>query len=153
MKRIIPIILTLVMLCCSVLCVPVSAATAEKVTTTIEYLDNGDYIETVIAWENSLTRASKTATKTKNYKNADGDVMWSVTVRGTFTYDGTTSTCTAVSRSTTAPASAWSIKSSSCSKSGNTATANATATYTLLGISQDYSMSVKLTCAADGTLS
>ena len=155
MKKILLILLTITMLSFSMLCTPISAAsTTEKVTAvTIEYLENGDYIETIITYEEALTRSSKTASKTKNYKNSDGDVMWSVTVRGTFSYNGTTSSCTAVSHSTTSPGTYWSIKSASSSKSGNTATAKAGATKSISGVSQDYSMSVSLTCSANGTLS
>ena len=79
--------------------------------------------------------------------------MWSVTVYGTFTYNGTTSTCTSASHSTTAPGSAWTIKSVSSTKSGYSAIANATATYKTLTTSQDYSMSVTLYCSPYGILS
>ena len=155
MKKILLILLTITMLSFSILCTPVSAAsTTGKVTAvTIEYLENGDYIETIITYEEALTRSSKTASKTKNYKNSDGDVMWSVTVRGTFSYNGTTSSCTAVSHSTTTLNAYWSIKSASSSKSGNTATAKAVATQSISGVSRDYSVSVSLTCSANGTLS
>lgn len=155
MKKILLILLTITMLSFSMLCTPVSAAsTTEKVTAvTIEYLENGDYIETIITYEEAPTRSSKTASKTSNYKDSSGTVMWSVTVRGTFSYNGTTSSCTAVSHSTASPGTYWSIKSASSSKSGNTATAKATATYSFLSVSQDYSTTVKLTCSANGTLS
>lgn len=58
-------------------------------------LDNGYYLETIIE-ETPTTRASnqKTAKKTGNYKNAQGTTMFSVTVTGTFTYTGSSSTCT-----------------------------------------------------------
>lgn len=134
-------------------CTPVGAVSASKETkTTIEYLDNGDYIETIIS-EESLTRGTKTASKTKNYKNDNGEVMWSVTVRGTYTYDGVVALCTSCTHSTSTSSSVWTIKSSSSSRSGNTATANATATLKAGFISKDYSMSVKLSCSPDGTLS
>lgn len=154
MKKLIVVLLITATLCCTALCTPVGATSvSEATTTTVEYLDNGDYIETIITYDNSLTRSTKTASKTSNYKNSSGDILWSVTVKGTFTYNGTTSSCTSCSHSTTAPGTYWSIKSSSSSKSGNTATATAVATYKTALITKDYSMSVKLTCSADGTLS
>ena len=60
-------------------------------------LDNGYYLETIIE-ETPTTRASnqKTAKKTGNYKNAQGTTMFSVTVTGTFTYTGSSSTCTSL---------------------------------------------------------
>lgn len=153
MKRIF-VLLIVAVLGCTMFCTPVSAVSASKETkTTIEYLDNGDYIETIITWEESLTRASKTASKTSNYKNSEGEVMWSVTIRGTYTYDGIVALCTSCTHSTSVSSSVWTIKSSSSSRSGNTATANATATLKVGFISKDYAMSVKLSCSPDGTLS
>lgn len=125
----------------------------------IEYLENGDYIETIITdfresgLVSTASTSSKTGAKTKNYKNSAGTVLWSVTVKGTFSYNGSTSTCTSCSHSTTSPGTYWSIKSSSHSKSGNTATAKATATHTTSAGSKDYSMSVTLKCSATGVLS
>lgn len=154
MKRILLVILTLTIFCCTILCVPVSASSlTEASKTTIEYLDNGDYIETIIKWEESVTRTTKSGSKTKNYKNSTGDILWSVKVTGTFTYNGTTSSCTAASHTTSAPGANWTIKSASSSKSGSTATAKAVATLKIGSNSQDYSMSVSLTCSANGTLS
>lgn len=153
MKKLFVVFLLIALLCCTVFCTPVSAAPlSEASKITVEYLENGDYIETIIS-EDSLTRSSKSGTKTKNYKNSNGDIMWSVTVRGTYTYDGIVALCTSCSHSTSVYSSAWSIKNSSSSRSGNTATANATATLKMGLISQDYSMSVSLSCNANGTLS
>ena len=80
----------------------------------VEKLDNGDYIETFIESEDSelvTMSAAKTITKTKTaqYKNSSGEVLWSVSIKGTFTYDGKTSKCTSCSHSTTAPSKYWSI--------------------------------------------
>ncbi len=153
MKRFFISILTLVMLCSVILCTPVSATSVTESKTVVEYLENGDYIKTTISWVENSTRSTKTAEKTKEHVSANGNVFWTVTVRGTFTYNGSTSSCTAVSHSTTAPSSYWTIKSSSSSKSGNKATAKATATLRVGSTSSDETMSVTLTCSANGTLS
>lgn len=155
MKKIIVLLLTIILTLCSVLCVPVSATELKaKSEITIERLENGDYIETIIIYDNTNSKAAtKSGSKTKNYKNSAGAIMWSVTVNGTFTYNGTTSSCTKASHSTTAPGSAWTIKSASSTKSGYSAIANATATYTTQTTSQDYSMSVTLYCSPYGILS
>ena len=102
-----------------------------------EDLNNGYYTETVISSEPfllnniSLLSASKNITKTKTTycKNSSGSVLWSVSIRATFTYNGSTSKCTRCSHSTTAPGRAWSIKSASSSKNGNTATVRAAVTH------------------------
>ena len=151
MKKSLVILLTLVMIISSVFCLPVSALSENKVTeTTIEYLENGDYIETVITYEDSLTRATKTGSKTKNYKNAStGATIWSVTVTCTFSYTGSLSSCTAVSHSAKSYSSSCTIKSVSSSRAGNTGTATAVASYN----SKNYTMSVSLSCSTYGELS
>ncbi len=154
MKRILSILLIITLVICCVFFTSISTSAAIISETTIELLDNGDYIETVITYDQTLARAStKSGSKTANYKNSSGETLWSVTVTGTFSYDGTTSSCTKVSHSAAAYSSGWSIKNSSSSKSGNTATANATATHKVLLISKDYSMTVSLSCSPQGVLS
>lgn len=130
-----------------------------------EFLDTGDYIETIISSELPLSfdssnvptlATSKTITKTKTtyYKNASGSVMWSVSIKATFTYNGSTSKCTSCSHSTTAPGKTWSIKNYSSSKSGNKATAKAVATHTGSdGAKSDISRSVTISCSPSGTVS
>lgn len=152
MKKTIALTLILAFLCCTAFCFSTSATTATK--TTIKKLDNGDYIETIITYYEIDDRAAtKSGSKTNNYKNSAGETMWSVTVYGTFTYNGTTSSCTSASHSASAYVSDWSIKSSSSSKSGNCATANATATHKGLIFSQDHSITVNLYCSPYGILS
>ncbi|MBE6734986.1 MAG: hypothetical protein E7563_06580 [Ruminococcaceae bacterium] len=154
MKRLFTISLIITLILCSVFCIPANAAEVAKTETTIEYLENGDYIETTITYFETNTRAAtKSGSKTSNYKNSDGETMWSVTVNGTFTYNGTTSSCTSVSRSASASGSGWSIKSSSCTKSGNCASATATASYKKGLISYDKSATVNLYCSPYGILS
>ncbi len=157
-KKSISITLIIAVICCTVLSLSVGAASENYSVVDIECLNNGDYIETVISDIDeqvvpSVGRASKSITKTRYYKNSEGTVLWSVSITGTFTYNGTTSTCTSCSHKTTSPASAWSITSSSHSKSGNTATARATATYETATTSKDYQMSISIKCSASGTIS
>lgn len=153
MKKIFAISLIVMLIFSSVFCIPASA-TEVKTETTIEYLDNGDYIETTITYYETDSRAAtKSGSKTSTYKSDSGTALWSVTVNGTFTYNGTTSSCTSVSRSASASASGWSIKSSSCTKSGNCASATATATYKKGLVSYDKSLTVNLYCSPYGILS
>lgn len=152
MKRTLAFILFLTLICCSVFCFSTSARTITE--TSIEMLENGDYIETIITYYDTNTRAAtKSGSKTSNYTSSSGEILWSVTVYGTFTYNGTTSSCTSVSRSATAYGDGWTIKNSSCSKSGYCATANATATLRKLLTSKDFSMTVNLYCSPYGILS
>lgn len=131
---------------------PVSALEQKK---EIIQLDNGYYLETIIE-ETPTTRASnkKTAKKTGNYKNAQGTTMFSVTVTGTFTYTGSSSTCTKSIASATSKNANWKISSKSASKSGNKATAKATAKRYVDGTAvETQNCTVTLTCSSNGSLS
>lgn len=130
----------------------------------VEELDNGDYIETIITSDSfdiplssvlSTMSSSKTITKTKTatYKNSAGTVLWSVSIKATFTYNGNTSKCTSCSHSTTAPSKDWSIKSCTSSKSGNKATAKAVAIHTIATGSSTITKSVTISCSPSGKVS
>lgn len=141
--------------------VPVNAQSNDTVQTYIEYLDNGFYYETTITDDDTETLISPfattkyiTKTKTTSYKNASGNVMWSVSIKATFSYDGTTSKCTSCTPSATAYGTTWSIKSVTSSKSGNSATATAKAAHiSSSGASQTYTKSVTIKCSATGVVS
>ena len=134
------------------LSLPVSALEQKR---EIIQLDNGYYLETIIE-ETPTTRASnqKTAKKTGNYKNAQGTTMFSVTVTGTFTYTGSSSTCTKSVAEASSKNANWKISSKSASKSGNKATAKATAKRYVDGTAvETRNCSVTLTCSSNGSLS
>ena len=54
----------------------------------IEYLEDGFYYETTLEELPAFSRNAhtKTVQKTTNYKNAEGNVMWSLTLKAAFTY-------------------------------------------------------------------
>lgn len=123
----------------------------------VEKLDNGDYIETFMESEDSkliTMSAAKTITKTKTaqYKNSSGEVLWSVSIKGTFTYDGKTSKCTSCSHSTTAPSKYWSIKSCTSTKSGNKATATVVALQKGL-TTNTVTKTITISCSPKGVVS
>lgn len=121
-----------------------------------EYLGDGYYFETEI-YQNDLEllSSSKTTSGSKkvSYKH-DDTVLWTVTVKGKFTYNGNSATCTSSTVETTCPSSAWKISKKSSSKSANKAIASATGKNYLLGVCiQTVSKTVTLTCSANGKLS
>ena len=121
----------------------------------IEMLSDGSYFETSII-EEPDTRVSntKSATKTVNYKNSKGNILWSVSVHGTFTYTGSSSKCISSTVSAISHDNNWKITSKSSSKSGNKATAKATAKLYQSGIAiQTINRTVTLTCSANGNMS
>lgn len=135
---------------------PVYAAEEKTVSsTTTEYFDDGSYLVTTITEEANNSRATtKTASKTATYKNSDGDILWTYKVTGTFSYTGSSSTCTAVSDSYTISNDNWHMSSHSCSKSGNKASGTVTMKYKFLGITANtVSKDLTLTCSATGVLS
>ena len=162
-RKKISLLILATLLTCIMEVIPTSANSSDYDTSlsTIEQLGNGYYFETII--ENSFgpsvavpngTTKYITKTKTTQMKNSAGTVLWSISIKATFSYDGTTSKCTSCSHSCEVYASAWSIDSISSSRSGNSATTKAIATYTApSGASQSYSKSVTIKCSATGVVS
>lgn len=155
MKRIISTLLTVVLVL-SLFSLKTNAASYSK---TEKKVISGQtyFIETTIKENTTFLNAfrkasakSKTATKTSNVKDSHGVILWSLSVTGTFSYDGNTARCTSCSHQASA-GSGWTIQNSSSSYSGNSATAIATAKRNgLFG----YSMteSVTITCSASGVI-
>ena len=83
-----------------------------------ETFDDGSYIEIIIDEGNTSARTSITKKKTATYKGSDGTALWSVTVTGTFNYNGTTSSCTSSSVETKSYVSNWKLSNKKASKSG-----------------------------------
>lgn len=118
------------------------------------YYENGYYYEISISVTNSVARSAKEGSKTIYCKNSAGKTMWSLTVKGTFTYNGSTSSCTSASASTSITDATWKITNKSSSKSGNTAKATATAICYLNGNPiNSQTKTVTLKCNANGKLS
>lgn len=114
------------------------------------------YVETIIKESTIITFATqtKTGSKTKNYRTSAGKVLYSIKVSGTFTYTGSSSTCTDSSVTATSYDSTWKVSSKSASKSKNIATAKATMKhYYDNSVAQITYPSVSLTCSAKGELS
>lgn len=163
MKKFITLFLTMVFTFATLLSTGITAKAASTVPTQTEIvlLEDGEYLETTIIYTPtnssnisiSSTTKSVTKTKTTYYKNKNGDILWSVSITATFTYDGNTSKCISCSHSTTCPSSTWTIKSVSSSRTGNSATATAIATHTFNNISENYTKSVTISCDKNGIVS
>lgn len=130
------------------------AQAAQVVDEEIIYLEDGRYI--VIVTEESVSRASGTKTGSRTYygNTSDGTTEWKAVLTGTFTYNGTTATCTNSSVSVTVYANNWYEVSKTAGKSGASATGSVTMGRKVLGITvakETYDLS--LTCSPTGTLS
>lgn len=144
--------LALAMLC---LILPVTEVRAEAtVGESVEFFSDGSYCVTTITCVGTREALQKTAKKTKNYYDSDGEALFSLVVYGTFKYDGTSASCLSSSYTYEIYDSAWSLKSATASKSGATATASGTFVKKVLGITVNtITLTPTLTCDKNGTLS
>ena len=126
------------------------AGAAEAVSE--ERIELGDGYYLIAETFQSGARASKSVSGSKPYTCYDsaGTALWKVTLYGTFTYTGSSATCTASSISTTIYDSSWSTGSKSASKSGNMATGSATMKKSTV---KSVPVSLSLSCSASGSLS
>lgn len=148
------IALLLFSICILTLPIEAYADVHEKSSVVVEYFEDGSYLEEVLL--ESFTRASgiKTASKSKNYRNSDGILAWSITVTGTFTYDGTSAKCTAADCNVSITDSAWYTVSKSTSKNGATASASVVMGEMVSGVTiEQISTNITITCNANGNVS
>lgn len=102
------------------------------------------------------TRASATVSGVKNakYYDSSNQLHWVVTLSGSFTYNGTSATCTSVSIDAVVYEGGWSCASKNADTSGSSAVGSASMVCKVLGIQVDsVPVSLTLTCDKDGVLS
>lgn len=119
----------------------------------IVFLQDGSYIISTIQ-ENSCislyaTTHTKSGSKTSTVYSASGSPLYSITVHGVFSYNGSSASATSASYSYTDESPLWSFSNGSSSFSGATATASGTfksgqITKTIRAV---------LSCSANGMLS
>lgn len=122
-----------------------------------EVLENGDIIVTTIHSESlqtSLLRASTVSgSKTVEYQNSDRQTLWTFTVSGTFSINGSSVSCTKASHTISIKATGWKAISESSYASGSSANASVRMGYYSLGILMQYiDKSLTLTCDSNGNL-
>ncbi|MBQ3604285.1 MAG: hypothetical protein IJA02_10615 [Clostridia bacterium] len=121
--------------------------------------ENGYYVETtIIEDKSSITRAStytKSGSKVQTVRDADGNVLFSFTLKGTFTVNsGVSATCTSVSYTYSITDDAWDFDSANTSKSGNTASGTAIFKKKILFITTtEETINLTLQCDKNGNLS
>lgn len=153
MKKIISILLAMAI----VVMLPIAAFASEDTlssnkNTYTTYFDDGSYSVTTIT--ESLARSTKSGSKTTTVYNSSDEALWKVTVNGSFTYTGTSVTCTSASHSITIYNDDWYTYSQNSYKSGNQAIANVTMKKKMLGIViSTKEVNLTLTCDASGNLS
>ena len=134
----------------------VNAAEPEKSNTEIVYLDNGYYcvFETIEGEAQAIARSTtytKSGSRTAKMYNSSDELLVSLTVHGSFSYNGATATATSASYTYSIEKNSWKFDSGNASRSG--ATVTATATFKYLLIFDTETLTVSLTCSPTGVLS
>ena len=156
MKKLLGLITIVVMICAQTFLVSADSFETEERVVSVErqYLENGDYIETIITESPIASYASntKTGSKTSQYCNS-GVALWYVKVTGTFTYTGSSVYCTGASVTAGSYHSDWGVSNRSSSYSGNIATAKATGRrYYGNTAVERINETVHLSCSVNGSL-
>ena len=103
---------------------------------------------------NRANSSSITGSKNYYYLDGDGNISWDAVITGTFTFNGTTSYCTASSCTTTVYSGNWHEAVNNASYAGNSAFASVTMELRFLFIVvKTQNLSLTLTCDANGNLS
>lgn len=151
MKRILALMMSLILFTVP-LTVGVSAANIPNrlVSSSTEYLENGDYVITEIFEPSIQMRAGKTGAKTLTYYNSAGNAVFAVTVNGTFSYTyGSSSSATGAS----AVVDIYNTNAKFVSKNAYTSGASAVAVGNVRYNASNASKTATLTCDRYGNLS
>ena len=119
-----------------------------------EYYDNGYYAEIAVNINYvDAVNSIISGYKTYYYYDSSNQILWSYTLYGTFSYNGSTATCTNTDDSYNINNSNWHNDSHGHYGSGNTAYGSVTMKKKVLGITVDtVTKNVSLSCSPDGTL-
>lgn len=149
MKRAFSVLLVVILL---VSALPVVGNAAETVETL--YFDDGSFMTIEVVYSPARATWSVTGNKQYTYYDSNSVSQWKAVLTGTFTYTGSSSTCTASSVDVTIYDSSWYVVSKSASKSGNTATGSVVMGEKAGGITVTrVPVSLTLKCDANGNLS
>ena len=123
--------------------------------TEVEYLEDGSYLVTQIESGISLfASGSKTVTKYTSYYNSDDEIQWTLYLKASFTYTGSSATCTSASTSYKIYESAWKVTDALATKSGRTATGDYVVKKYWLGIiTTTVPVKIIATCDNNGNIS
>lgn len=150
MRRVTSIVLLVIFLFSSI---PLTGYAVEN-SGSIIFFDDGSYLLISIQSIDIRSPGTKTGTKKVDYYSSSDELLWNVTLRGAFSYSGTSASCTSATCNVTVYNSSWYEASKSATKSGATAYCEATLGHKILGITIDKkTVSMSLHCDANGNLS
>ncbi len=121
----------------------------------VECFEDGSYIVTEILENKISFRATGvTKSKTVKYYNSNDELEWSVSISGTFNYNGSSASCTNAVASYKIYNDRWKVTASSASRSGATARGDFTIKKYFLGVpTKTVNEIVTLTCSKTGVFS
>lgn len=127
------------------------AAESNSSETVIPLEDGGRLVITVVQYS---SRAANTVSGYKQirYEDATGNLCWQAVLSGAYTYNGTSSYCTASEVTVTIYDTAYYTVSKAASRNLNTATASVTMGRTMLGVTVAQN-TYHISCDKDGKLS
>lgn len=130
---------------------PVMGNAVEK---NIIYCEDGCYITVEIITNGARESGSVTGKKRYTYYSESGSKEWVVDLNGSFTYNGSSATCTSSSVDVTIHDSSWYVVSKYATKSSNKASASVTMGDKPAGqLVSTVPVSLTLSCDANGNLS
>lgn len=150
MKRLLAIFVCFIIMI-SILAIPATAVENNDIiiSQTVNYIsDDCYYIETITVPSVQPFANSKTGTKSAVCVSS-GTAIYTISVTGTFTYDGSTSTATSASGSISAHVEGVTLKSRNAYTSGSSAIATGSVVYYGITLQK----TVTLTCDKNGNLS
>lgn len=133
----------------------VSALTDQSDATVIRF-DDGSCLEISTIEEITAERATNTKSGQKSaiFRDSNGVEQWRATLTATFTYNGSSATCTNASITSSVSDGNWKFTKKTTTKNGNKATGDFTVKRYVLGIpTKTVEQAITLTCSATGTLS
>ena len=140
------------------MCVPTSVKAEMEydpvITEEIVYQDAQYMIRviTIVEQENVsffATTNTKSVSRVWTVENVFGNVVASYTLKGTFSYDGTTATCISATYTTNTDSILWSFESATAYASG----AKAIGSFTAKNLLKTVSETLTLTCSKIGVIS
>ena len=157
MRRLVPMIAILILVLVP-LSIGAEATTAQDIPQLsqgqeITYYADGSY--TISTLSAAPAKASiRTGSRSISFYNSKNEKQWTIAVSGTFSYNGSTATCTASSVSYTIHESIWKMSSATASRSGASAIGDFTVKrYLLLIPVQTENVRVTVSCSPSGVLS
>ncbi len=125
-------------------------------SSSVEYFSDGSYMVTEIETPgiSLMSTSTITASKSTKYYSSKDVLQWTVKLTATFSYTGSSATCTKSSISHTIYNSKWKVKSATASRSGRTATGKYEIKYYFLGVpTATRSGTIKISCSNTGVIS